>query len=695
MASMPDAPLVLATADEIRAIFRRARAAVVQIMTRDDDDDFDADEYRRESERLRAAVEALRFCCIAAGQLGDASLVPLVIDAIAAREDLDAHADDDVSAMSGALTWLLRAGAPVGPEVQALAAHHDPHLRAAVAAGLPARGEREIALLDALATDPIPDVRNAAKKALAPIREVAWWKGKFTSDPVARLLPDEALALKPTLERLSALLDEPRYRLEDRKGELEELVSALPDALLVDLVETIHSSSDAFGGRFPALLTALLARPGGLDAFKRLCAIWSEERMTYLKGDDLAACVAALPRAARAAVCGDLAAHAASFPPSVRTSLRGGPARLAAELAGVAWPPGEDLSPLLDTMLSISQELGDSPEMDWVLTGLRKALESDEADPTTILDRVLDARLAGHPGPWKRLGRSLDDLLERAPASALRPAAERAILTEDRASVAWGIAQLLGRARDGERDPPAPELLARFLAEPRYRAVVVGSTSLRKRAVAPLRAELREGKLSHREACEAISAVGELYGGVATSMLGGVSLAQSEASAEASRQEERQAIEAFLGPEALRGPPTAEEWAVLRAARGPLVRAGEPAGELKHALQALPPGPWSAEDRPVLEEAARRFLAEGEVGLVLPLAMALSSKPSEGELPLIDELIARAEPRSRPLLKMVRGTVRELLGLPKKPAVAPAGPPFAEAKAAEVEWMDMDEEEDD
>lgn len=688
---MPDTPYLLASADEIRTIFRRSLAVLDALLERDDDDeDEDQESYYVERSRLRSVIEALRFCCVAAGQLGDPSLVPLIEEALEARERFDDHPGNDVPTMAGALTWLLRAGAPAGPEMQRLARHDDARVREAVAAGLQPRGDREIALLDALSTDPIPGVRNTARVALSAVREVAWWKGKLSADPIARLAPEEALALKPTFERLSALLDQPSYVVLKRDAELVELAGALPDPLLVDLVETVHAAEDPYGTTFPALITLVLPRPGGLDALKKICAVWARDRARYRDGKRIAGIVTSLPAADRARVCRELAVHAVAFSDKERAMQSDSAARLVAELVGATWPPGEDLTPLLDALLSLPAE--PPHKIDWVRAGLENALSAEGADPTPVLDRLIEARLAGYPGSWRAIGRHADVLLQRAPAPTLRLVAERAALGDDPRTVQWGIEQLLGRARDPERDGPLADFIDRLLAEPRHRAAILASSALLQRALPALRLELRAGRLDFTAATTLIEFLGVLYGGVAAPLYSSRIRAAEEI--ESARRGARAPLEAFLGPEALRGPPTDEEWAELRAAHARRLAEGDP--ERKHVFRPMPEGPWSPEDRGVLEEALAVVRA-GDRDLIFHVGLALSAKPAEADLPILDELLRLASPDDRSLMRYLKPAVRSLLGLPPAApaAAAPASAGAAEEPETEGEWMDEEDDEDD
>lgn len=96
------------------------------------------------------------------------------------------------------------------------------------------------------------------------------------------------------------------------------------------------------------------------------------------------------------------------------------------------------------------------------------------------------------------------------------------------------------------------------------------------------------------------------------------------------RQTARAAIEGFLGPEELRGPPTAEEWAALRAAHARVLHTPE-AAEEKVLFRPMPEGPWAPEDRAVIDEALRRLRA-GDPDLAPAIVQALAGKPAHEDL---------------------------------------------------------------
>ncbi len=703
---MPDRYPPIATPAEIRSIFLRAQQTIDDIGDRvlDDDEDLDDEERRvEENVRLGAAVEAMRFCCVAAGLTGDASLLPLVADAIRTQEDFDDHAWSHLRVMAEGLMDLLRAGAPVDAEVEEIARHHDAEVRRAVASGLRPRGERAIALLEGLAADPVPEVRNAARSTLSAVREVHWWQGKLRSDPAERLDPAEALALKPTFERLSELLDQPRYAVSRHDAELASLAAALPDPLLVELVEVMHAATDAYGTRHIPLLTLMLGRDGGVEAFIRLCGVWGAER-GYVDGSRIAPALAALPGPRRVEVCRRLAAWAAALPEKQRSRDDKGPARLVAEVVGMAWPPGEDLTPILDALLSIPQ--GEEHALDWVVSGLGKALSAEGADPAPVLDRALEARMAGYPGRWRSFRHVVERLLERATGPALRLAAEQAALADDDDLRTWGVARLLGGAHDPDRDGPLPEVAARFVAEPRTRRVITATDALARRALPALRAELRAGRLEYAEAAAVLRAIGALWSGVADGWYPLTRLLD-DAEREPARAKEREALAAHLGPPEMQGPPTGEEWAALRAARARAMEqpGGAPGagyedtrkGQPPIGLAVLPAGPWDPEDRAALESALARLRA-GDGDASVPIATALVAKAQPEDLPLFEELLARSPDDARSLVKMMRGTLREALGMPRSPTPAEAGSDAdaeddddEEGDEAAREWMDEDD----
>jgi hypothetical protein len=673
---MPKPDPVLATAAEIRRIASRAEALFDVIFSEDDDDDdelldFSA-ERQRAGQRINAAIEALRFCALAAGELGDPKLLPVVAQAIETCKRFDDHSDDHPSTLGVGLTLLLQAGAPVDQDVKRLAQDRDARIREAVAEGLTPRGEAELALLEALSTDGIAQVRNAAKKTLAKVREVAWWKGKFASDPVARLSPEDAERYKSTFERLSSILDLARYYLPKNEAELVELADALPDPLAVEVAEMILSTQDPYGIRLPSLGTMMLRRPGGTAAFIRICAGLSEQRTRYLTGGELSQMFLPLPRELRIAASKELTAYAVSLSDEERCEQTGNPARLVAETVARAWPPGEDPTPLLDALLTLPE--AEEYALDWVACSLDEVFIQEGADPTPIIERAVEAHLAGYPGGWKNIRSAIHTVLQRASGLPLRAAAEQSILRDHENDMRWGIERLLSNAYDPSRDPPLAEMVARLYAEPRYRKAIRASPELCKRALPLYRADLRAGKLEFLEATAAMAAIGELYGEVSRATFVPHSFHRSKEKIDEGRREEVAKLDAFLGPPELRGPPTEAEWRALRAARTEYVAAEE--HDLADIFKTLPEGPWDPEDRAALELVIREFRG-GDLDLTIPLALALSAKPEECDLPLFEALLKEGTANEVPLIRTCRAFAMRELGIEPTPTTK------AEQKAGE------------
>jgi hypothetical protein len=694
--STPFGTYVFATAAELRAIFARAFEAIDGVHNVDDDDDDhgDTDKIRRDNLRHEAAVEALRFCCLAAGQLGDASLLPLVVEAIEVCGHFNDHADDNPTTLGWGLAQLLERGAALDDDGRKLVTHRDARIRNALARSLLPRGEAELALLATLSVDPIPEVRNAAKETLQQVREVPWWTGKFASDPIARLTADEALEHKATLERISELLDLPRYSLAESEAELVELAEMLPDELAVEVALGVLEARGQYHLQFTELGTMLLTREGGEAAFIALCGRWNSAEHRFFMGKGLAAMVRALPTDVATAMCVRLAAAACSASNEERAKQMGSGARLLAETAGHAFPPGEDLTPLLDLALSlpVSEE---KYAVDWVASGLAEAFSAEEADPGPVLDRVSEARLAGYPGPWKPLGRSLDQLLARASGAALRSLAERAMENGSDASVLWALGHILGKAHDPDRDPPAPALVARLFAEPRYRRILVDSRELSRLILPLLRAELREGRLDFAEAATTLRVVDTLYGGVGSRFQLRSYKLRDPIDPETKLAGERAKIAAFLGPEELHGPPTEQEWSLLRAARDRREAAADT--ELHELLNPLPEGPWAPEDRALLDRCLA-IVRRGHEDAALHVASALAAKPDRELYPLFETLLTHGSSHCLPLIRSCRKAAAEELEIHAGAKAESAENPDQgdendhEDEDGDVQWMDEPDE---
>src|SRR5690606_30628101 len=112
-------------------------------------------------------------------------------------------------------------------------------------------------------------------------------------------------------------------------------------------------------------------------------------------------------------------------------------------------------------------EAGDAAKIDYAVGSLAKAFGRGGAHLGPLLDRFVEAKLAGFPGAWKALSYTVTKALESASPERLRAVAERALAAPEVATVAWGIEQLIGPAHDPARDPAPHVFLAACLADAR------------------------------------------------------------------------------------------------------------------------------------------------------------------------------------------------------------------------------------
>jgi hypothetical protein len=674
----------MATAEEIRALVERAFEVIdAHAYDEDDEPDYDSplddDPVERTNLAWGAAREALRYAAAAAAQLGDPGLLPLLarVHEVVSRWNDYAYSNRTVVLESVAV--LLAQGAPVDETVEALAEHHEPSVRAAVAAGLEPRGPREVAILERLASDTSADVRTPAKAALAKRGEVPWWLGKFESDPLARLSAEDAALHKEALEQVAKLLDLDPFALAARDEDLARAIGALPDPLAVEAARLALTAGGRFAGALPRLGAMMLSRPGGVDALLRVCEAWSKAPHFHVRAEHVRI-VADAPMPLRLEACLALARYAVSASDEVRRT-QNGPVHIAAEIAGKAFPPGVDITPLVDLALSCPE----TPEfkVDWAMAGLRPALGADHVDPTPIAARLVEAQLAGFPPPWRKISTAAGNMLLRLPKDTLRATAEAAVRSDLDDVATWGLARLLFEAHDPERDPEPLAMVRLFGEDPRLRRLLTEGYAVQSATVTMLREDLRRGALDFRTACHTVDLIDGLWGGRAHGNERMHPLGNHEQRLEETRAQTRAKFAAFLGPEALQGPVTEEEWAAVRRARDALGDLGD--REWWLALTALPAGPWHPDDRAFLERAV--LATEAGADLVFALALALADKPEPGILPLFQRLL-RVNPGERDTLRSSYVAVRDALGLePSEAGPAPGGVPR--------QWMDEPEDEDE
>lgn len=669
----------LATADEIRRIAARAHK-ILDKLSDSIDDTYDPETRSQTYEVERGAKEALRFCAAAAVLLRDVSLMPVVVRALEIQEFWNDEADMDTSVVAHGVSSLLEAGASVTPAIERLATHDDQRLRAAVAAGLQPTDDSSLALLEQLGRDPIYEVRRPAQATLAKVREVPWWMGKFQSDPLERLEPDQIARHKPTLDQLDTVLDVPRYNLFHRQDEIVSLAETLPDELAVDLAVT-SLSARGFDKPQSKLGTMMVTRKGGAQGLIQLCEIWSKQPYSFY-GDARVEIVSSAPPDVRLATCMALARYACSRSLEERRQ-QGGAADIAATIAGKAFPPDADLGPLLELLLSMPPvESSTYDKIDWALNGLSQAFGTDKAQPGSIADQLIEARLEGYPGVWKSLRHAADKLVGKIPREILRPAAERSLHHLDDDTVRWAIQCLIREAHDPSCDPEPHDLIARMCEDdPRLRRIILKSIDLRKLALPWLRTSLRQDALTFEEAAAAINVVDGFWTSMDPSPFLGA-LGRDDL-LEDNRRKERELYATMLASGDFSGPVSDEEWAALRR-----IRDRHTSSKLwRSALLVLPKGPWQPEDREFFDQVVARCEA-GKVELAVPIAHVLASKCTLDDLPLFDKLIALV-PEHKSFIRRCQYDARVGLGLPARPeSKRAAGAKQTQAKKTESEKVD-------
>jgi hypothetical protein len=680
----------VATAEEIRAIAERS-FALLDVLAEGDEDTIDdgiiGQEARvRRYHAQRMAMEALRFCTATAAMLGDVSLLRIVTRALEETQYYDDRSEDDTETIGDALRRLLELGATPTEEVEELSESEDVRVRQAVASGLQPHGARALKLLEKLARDPVAEVRRPAQESLAKARDVPWWMGKFSSDPLAGMSHDEAARLRGTLEQISAMLDQQRYTLAQRHKELSRVAAELPDPLAIDLILTTLSAGEKHE-RMPALGTLLISRKGGPEAFLRMCHVWSKQRDFYPR-DHHAQMLTDAPHEARLATCLLLARFACAQPEDERQEMRSA-AGIAADLAGKAFPPGEDVTPIVELLLALPPSGYPHGPSDWVVNFLGRALDVPGVDAKNVMDRFAEARLSGYPGSFQNVRVHADKLLLLLPRERLRRMAEEAIRKDDAETVRWGLARLTAEAYDPERDPPEAEMMRRFCDDPRLLRAILDVHDLRRKAAPWLRERLRRGELAFEDAVEVMEALGSMWGGAWSGFFMRPEDRTPEKIVE-QQEKMREPLQAFLGPEGLQGPVTDAEWAAFRR-----VRDATKFTERRHwhlALSAVQPGPrWHPDDRALLDAALAHLEEDDDVALAIANGLALV--PVAEDLPIFERLLARAPADDRSSIRRSLYDAREMLGLPEERAPGAGDDDEDDDEPRGGEWMD--EEDDD
>lgn len=673
---MPLPPIELATVEELRLIAATAIRAVGDHFDPDDDDDDFGDEngWERRYERIQAAVGAARFCASVAEHQGALELCPLLVDFLDRFVHLEDVANDDIHGIARVVQRFLQRGAPITEGVRSLAKSGDARLRLYVARGIRPDDDLEVAILMELAGDAVPEVRDAARSSLGTRASLPWWHGKLSRDPTEGMTPEEQATHADAIRRIAEILDMPSHQSASFDAELARIAATLPDALAIDVAESVLRQKRAYDGRDLGLPALMLSRRGGVDAVLRVIRRLSSDSWSSTEGTKaLSDALVTLAPDKRCEIVSALVAFALGGTSTQRADILRAH-RLAAEIAARGWIAGDDTEPLLDTILALDPP--PAGETDRVVDALSPIFSHPPVEPARMFQRALAARLEGFRGRYAPLWIPLGSLLSHAPRELIRDAAFGALHHEDDGVARWAVEQVLGRAHDPAHDPPLRDQTLALLDSPRHRAVVCSSEALRMLAFPELRRALRSGGLTLGESADVMQAIGSLWGGLAESLF--LQRPHSRSEDESQQASQRRKYAAFLGPPDVHGPPTEAEWSALRAAR-----LRDPGAHMRDLIRPLPEGPsWHPDDAAAMRRAIQ--IAEPDDpdallgGDVFSLALDLASKVSPETLRLVDELEARF-PRHRHA-RACRARIAKALG------VAVDGPGASE-------WMDEPEED--
>ncbi len=652
--------------------------------------------------RRSAAIDALRYVAAAAPAAGAVGVLPYLRRAVAA---VDSGYARDTTPFDNVIAATLRALRPrlaaVTPELTALAACENVTIRAATAAALRPFDAAAVRLLEQLAADPDPKTRVAARANLGPAHPLPWWCGLFPADPNAGRSADEAAALDPALQRAAAVVNTDRWGFHKR--DLREAVApleALPDPLAVTLYERLLMRPDVYQPEVAAWAPPLLRRPGGEEALARLCSAWGLHDPTDLRAKTLAALAGEIPDDRRLAICTRLLRVVREVPENERDNYRRpgyGVAKVAAVIAASFWPSGTDPTPLLETILGVPPtRAADAAESEYrhdvAASSLGEAFARPDVDIASLLPVLVPACARGWPGAFKRrLPTELRSRVEAAYHPELRAAAEQALSGPDESRRSWAMRYLVGGGHDPRRDPPVPEVLERFYRDPALRTLVLQDSAFLARVLPTARRDLRAGRLSLEEIQRVLHQIHNLWGGMSYGPF-----PRDPGFHARYAREQREKYDAWLGPEELRGPITAEEWDVMRAARDATPVHGQgctPYG----TVGCLAPGPWHPADLDLVRRSIENGKASGSTFFLELNALVAKPSPESEALvvDLVEHIVRSGDPRALAACLHVAGddefpaAAKRLLPTDSPSPVAPSA-----ADAAAVEWMDQPDDED-
>jgi hypothetical protein len=599
----------------------------------------------RENRRVpRSSVEALRFCATAASELGAVALAPVLARSLGVLEEHAVLFFEQLATIRSALRVLLAAGAPPSA-LEELATSAKARDRLLVAQLLKPVYPSARPLLRQLAADRDPAVRKAAAVSLLPFETVAWWRGKFTADPLAGMGPREARRYRTALRAIGKLLDLPTPALKKHQPKLVENVARLPDALAIDVARNALARPESEEAFLFDLAAHLLERERGLDALLELFEEWLTYRWFEFDTRLARILIRAKPKV-RLAASFALARRAIALA-SAASSGRGERdralelARLIGAVAGAAFPPSADPTPIVD--LTVPRE---RDSVTFGGDGLGAALDKSHAVSDALFARMVEAHLAGYPDGWSHLRWGVEGCFLEARPEVLRDIAERSYRGADERVAAWGVARLLLQAYDPKRDPPPYELAGRIWGDARGRRLLLRDDMPAFVALPYRRQALRRGDIGLGAALETLDEVNQLWrvgrtGRAATWTGHGAAWANH--------------MNALLGPEHLRGPETAEERAQYFAIRARWELWNDHL--LDNVLGDVARRPFTPADRAFLARAVR-IAEEGRGGIVCGAACVLDRNGEAEDLLLLDRLAVLASEAEAPIVERARLSIR-------------------------------------
>ena len=419
--------------------------------------------FERDHARLVRGLSGLRVAARAYALARDPEgLRPIVWGTwgVANARPFDTHVDSE----RRIATAVLSAGArllEVPGLAERLASSDSCDVRYALARALP-EGPTSEPLLRALAQDGDTDVREAAAERIGPVDR---WGGAFPIPPDDH--PDEVLA---PVHRVLALRRYAQSRVP------EEVVSAfapLSDALAVACWERVLSPDHLGGDVLREWLAPLLERPGGGAALGRLVVLWESRGRAAVTSRTLDLARERLSEDARARAFAELLGAVREQEIAEREGRKSGRylRRYMVEHAVAIAPEEPDARVVLEAILGVPIEAAsrEPGEDDYATDALAPLLARARLDDG-LRNALVEARRAGKPGRWARIGREAWSAL--GPDPALRAKAWRDIEDPEAEVREEAVGALLGAHHDAA-DGAVDELARRLYERPALRAAVL------------------------------------------------------------------------------------------------------------------------------------------------------------------------------------------------------------------------------